>query len=82
VVLSADPLNRARRTVIVVPLSTSPSPRPPVTVTTPSAGPGGVAVCDQIRAVDKARLTERAGCLSAADLAALQLALRQILEIS
>src|ERR1700723_3259798 len=54
VVVTADALNRARRTVVVVPLATGPQPRPPIVVATPSAGDGRVAVCDQARAVDKA----------------------------
>ena len=51
VVITADALNRARRTVVVVPLSTGPEPHPPVVVATPSAGARSVAVCDQLRAV-------------------------------
>jgi mRNA interferase MazF len=35
VVLSADGLNRARRTVVIVPLSTGPSARPPIVVAMP-----------------------------------------------
>src|SRR5438270_7341084 len=57
VVITVNALNRARRTVVVVPLSTGPEPRPPIVVATPSAGPNSVAVCDQLRAVDKRRLT-------------------------
>ncbi len=81
VVLTANALNRARRTVIVVPLSTGPAPRPPIVVPTPSAGPGSVAVCDQLRAVDKARLTERSGVLTAADLRAVEAGVRAVLEL-
>src|ERR1700735_2530827 len=65
VVITADALNRARRTVVVVPLSTGPEARPPIVVATPSAGPRAVAVCDQLRAVDKRRLTQASGRLSA-----------------
>lgn len=81
VVMTADPLNRARRTVVVVPLASGPRPRPPIVVATPSAGDGQVAVCDQARAVDKARLTRTAGQLSAADLKAVEDGLRRILEL-
>ena len=35
VVVTADALNRARRTVVVVPLSTGPEPRPPIVVAVP-----------------------------------------------
>src|SRR5437764_213576 len=68
VVITADALNRARRTVVVVPLSTGPEPRPPIVIATPSAGARTVAVCDQLRAVDKARLNRASGRVSAADL--------------
>ena len=39
IVITANALNRVRRTVVVVPLSTGPQPRPPIIVSTPSAGP-------------------------------------------
>jgi len=81
VVVTADALNRARRTVMVVPLATGPQPRPPIVVATPSAGERRVAVCDQARAVDKSRLTRTAGQLSAADLRAVEEGLRRILEL-
>jgi mRNA interferase MazF len=81
VVVTADALNRARRTVVVVPQATGPSPRPPIVVATPSAGERRVAVCDQARAVDKARLTRTAGALSAADLRAVEEGLRRVLEL-
>lgn len=81
VVLTADSLNRVRRTVIVVPLSTGPTPRPPLVIATSSAGPGSVAVCDQVRAVDKARLTRRIGQLTAADLHAIEDGVRAVLRL-
>jgi mRNA interferase MazF len=81
VVVTADALNRARRTIVVVPLSTGPPPRPPIVVGTPSAGVDSVAVCDQIRAVDKHRLTHSEGRLSAADLRSVEEGLRRILEL-
>ncbi|MBV8613654.1 MAG: type II toxin-antitoxin system PemK/MazF family toxin [Acetobacteraceae bacterium] len=81
IVLTADALNRARRTVVVVPLSTGPEPRPPIVVATPSAGQGAVAICDQIRAVDETRLTRQAGRLAAADLHAVEHGLRTVLDL-
>lgn len=81
VVLTANALNRARRTVVVVPLSTGPSPRPPIVVATPSAGAGSVAVCDQVRAVDKGRLTRCTGQLTAADLREVEVGVRVVLEL-
>jgi mRNA interferase MazF len=81
VVLSVDALNRARRTVVVVPLSSSPTPRPPIVVPAPSAGPNSTAVCDQVRAVDKQRLTAQRGRLSIADLKAVEGGVRAILGL-
>ncbi|MDE2005649.1 MAG: type II toxin-antitoxin system PemK/MazF family toxin [Rhodospirillales bacterium] len=81
VVLSADALNRARRTVVIVPLSTGPTPRPPIVIASPSAGDGAVAVCDQIRAVDKGRLIRRERVLDAADMRRIEAELRTVLEL-
>lgn len=81
VVMTANGLNRARRTIVVVPLSTGPAPRPPIVVATPSAGVDAVAVCDQLRAVDKRRLTRMSGRLSAADLQIVEDGVRRILEL-
>jgi mRNA interferase MazF len=81
VVLTADALNRIRRTVVVVPLSTGPVPRPPIVVAAPSAGPGSVAVCDQIRAVDRSRLTRGGDALSGEDLRAIEAGVRAVLRL-
>ncbi len=81
VVLTADGLNRVRRTVVVVPLSTGPAPRPPVVVAVSSAGEGSVAVCDQIRAVDKSRLTRGGRALSREDLRAVEAGVRAVLVL-
>jgi mRNA interferase MazF len=81
VVVTADALNRARRTVVVVPLSTGPQPHPPLVVATPSAGVSSVAICDQLRAVDKRRLTRNEGRLSITDLRAIEDSLRRVLEL-
>ena len=81
VVLTADALNRARRTVVVVPLSTGPTPRPPIVVATPSAGDESVAVCDQVRPIDKGRLIKRDGQLARADLRAVEDGVRAVLEL-
>ena len=80
-VLSANGLNRARRTIVVAPLSTGPTPRPPLVVSLPSAGPASVAVCDQLRAVDKGRLARREGQLAPEDLRVLEAGVRLVLEL-
>jgi mRNA interferase MazF len=81
-ILTVDSLNKARRTVVIVPLSSSAQPRPPIVVPTPSAGKQSVAVCDQIRAVDKERFVKKIGDLSKADLAAISSGIKQILGSS
>ena len=81
VVLTANVLNRTRRTVVVVPLSTGPAPHPPIVVATPSAGAESVAVCDQVRAIDKGRLTRCGGQLAPADLQAIEAGVRAVLEL-
>ena len=82
VIITVNPVNRARRTVVVVPLSTAATPRPPLVIPLSSAGdPNAVAVCDQIRAVDKARLNKQIGHLTAADLIALENGLKKVLGL-
>ena len=79
VVVGDTPINKARRTVVVIPLSTSARPIPPITIAVKCLDRQGVAVCDQIRAVDKSRLIKSAGTLSAEDIQSLNRALKQVL---
>jgi mRNA interferase MazF len=81
VVISADEVNRQRRTPVVIPLSSAPDAAPPVVVSVPSAGLDSVAVVDQIRAVDKSRFVRTTGNLGAEDLAALESALSRVLAL-
>ena len=81
VVLTHDTLNRLRKTVVVVPLSTAAKPHPPITVPVTCQGRAAVAVIDQIRAVAKHRLQSKMEALSAKDLVAITRALSTILEI-
>jgi mRNA interferase MazF len=79
IVLSVDRINQTRRTVIVVPLSTS---APVITgVNVPLTG-GSVARCDQIRAIDKSRLQKKIGQISEADLRLLSQAIFQIMGLN
>ena len=70
-----------RRTVVVVPLTSSPEPVPPVAIAVASAGPDSVAVCDQVTAVDKRRVKNRSGSLSAKDLQAIEQSVRLVLGL-
>lgn len=81
VLVGATPINKARHTVVVVPLSTSAQARPPLTIRVTCLNKPVVAVCDQIRTVDKSRLSKSAGKLSLHDLSLLDDGLRQVLSL-
>jgi mRNA interferase MazF len=81
VIISATPINRARHTVIVVPLSTSAKARPPIVIPIHCMDREVVAICDQIRAVDKSRLIRQEGQLMMADLELLEESIRQVLVV-
>jgi len=79
VLIGATPINKARRTVVVVPLSSSTTARPPLTIAVDCLGKPAIAICDQVRTVDKSRLQQNAaGSLSDSDLNALEEGLRQV----
>ncbi len=81
VILSADALNRRRKTVVVVPLSTSPTVRPPLTIAV-FAGRPAVAVIDQIRATAKERFGKRIAALTSAEMEEIEEGLKQVLGMS
>ena len=81
VLIGATPINEARRTVLVLPLSSSGKPHPPLAIEVKCLGEKAIAVCDQIRAVDKSRLINNAGSISSKDLKTIEDGLRQILSI-
>jgi mRNA interferase MazF len=82
VLVGASPLNQARRTVLVVPLSRPGEARPPITVTVRCLGREVRAVCDQLRAIDKTRLSSWIEEMSKEDLAAISKGLKQVLALS
>ena len=81
VILTINTINKARRTVVVVPLSTAATPRPPIVTPVPSAGQNSVAVCDQLRAIDKSRILKQIGVLSTNDLMVLSSAVKIVLGL-
>jgi mRNA interferase MazF len=82
VVLTVNPFNKLRRTIVVVPLSSSPRAAPPLVVAVPSAGPDSVAVCDQLTTINKeTRLLRRMGKLAAEDLRAVEEGVRRVLGL-
>jgi mRNA interferase MazF len=81
VILSGNVFNRLRRTVVVIPLSTSPQPGAPLLVPVRCDGREVVAVTDQIRAITKQRLDRRLGELSSEDLKVVEQGIREVLEL-
>lgn len=81
VIVTANAINRARRTVVVVPLSSVGVVRPPLVVALPLAGASSVAICDQIRTVDKSRLRHKEGVVADKDLAELEDCLKRVLGL-
>ena len=81
-IVTTNVLNHRRRTVVIVPLSTSPRANPPLTVKVNCAGRPAVAAIDQIRAVSKDRLLKRIGVVSQEELGAIEEALRTVLDLS
>ena len=78
VVLSVNPLNKVRKTVVVVPLSTS---APAIEFLNVGLKGGSVARCEHIRAIDKSRLTDKIGSISVADLEKIEEGITRILGI-
>ena len=83
VILSVGAYNKKLPTVGVVPLSSSPRELPPLLVSVPSAGKASsMAVCNQIRVIDKHRIVSGLmGRLSAGDLQRVESGLRQYLGL-
>jgi mRNA interferase MazF len=81
-VLSATEINLHRKTVVVIPLTTTPTPAAaPLLIAVPSTGATSKARIEHIRAVDKSRLQRKLGKLSAQDLHAVEEALRRVLRL-
>ena len=80
-VLTTNIVNQHRRTVVVIPLSSSPVGSPPLLVPLACEGRPSVAVLDQIRAVTKERFLQRIEAISAEHLGAVEEGLRAILEL-
>jgi mRNA interferase MazF len=82
VVLSTEEVNAHRRTVIVMPLTTTKTPAiAPLLIATPSMGLDSKARVEHIRAVDKARVKTLIGTMGADDLVAVEESLRRILRL-
>ncbi len=79
VVLSLSAYNRKLRTVCVVPLTSSPRALAPLIVPVPSAGKANsMALCHQIRTIDKTRVGKLLGVLDLDDLAVVEDGVRRV----
>ncbi|MFC1668025.1 type II toxin-antitoxin system PemK/MazF family toxin [Chlamydiota bacterium] len=81
VVIGANPINRARRTVVIIPLSSIGKERYPLAIGVSCMNQKAIAVVDQIRAIDKSRITAECGRLSSEEMETLEKALRLVLEV-
>lgn len=81
VVLGVDPINEARRTVVIIPLSKAAKPRPPLVVSVACGEEKAVAVIDQIRAVDKSRFTNKICDLTPNEMQAIENGMRVVLGL-
>ena len=79
VVVSISPLNKARRTIVVVPLSTS---APVIEYLNVELTGGSVARCEHIRSIDKARLADKIGSISERDMTKIEDGISRIIGIS
>jgi mRNA-degrading endonuclease toxin of MazEF toxin-antitoxin module len=70
-----------RKTVVVVPLSHGSKDAPPIIISIPSGGQDSKAICDQIVAVDKARVGKKYGSLTAHEFAYFEDSLRSVLGL-
>jgi mRNA interferase MazF len=80
-VLSHDTINRLRRTVVVVPLSSAGKPHPPITVPVTCQGQTAVAIIDQLRAVARHRLRSQIETLDRQELGEVCQAVSSVLEL-
>ena len=82
VVISVDIINQVRRSVVVVPLSTSAKANPPIAVEVTCDNKQVTAISDQIRAVDKSRLDKNPfTIISHKDLSKIEEALCRVLAL-
>ena len=81
-VLTVDPINAVRRTIGVIPLSSSPQVAEPIVVAVPSIGPQTVAICDQLRAVDKRKIGRPIGVVTDAELAIIEASVKAVFGLT
>jgi mRNA interferase MazF len=81
VVIGVDPVNNARRTVVVIPLSSAGKEHPPLAVGVACLNKQAIAVVDHIRAVDKSRLIQKCGVLTPDAMSSVEKGLQVVLGL-
>lgn len=82
IIISATKLNAVRRTVVIVPMTTTKNAVTwPLLINLPSQSPFSKVRTEQLRVVDKSRLGQYFDTVSDADLEAINDALKKVLEI-
>jgi mRNA interferase MazF len=81
VVMTNDVFNRRRKTVVVVPISSSAPSCPPLTVAVEGQRVRGVAVIEHVRGVSKERFAQHYDSLSDAAMEEIGDALKKLLDI-
>lgn len=76
VVIGENAINRARRTVVVIPLSSSGTERPYLAIGVQCMQQKTIAVVDQIRAVDKSRFLVYVGSMDDEEMTKIEEGLR------
>ena len=82
IVVSSQPFNRLRRTVVVVPLSSAHAESDfPLLIAIKTSERASVAVVDQIKAAAKERFVRKLGTASENEMIEISIALNQILRL-
>jgi len=82
IIVSHNSINQRRKTIISVPLSTSAPESPPIAFKVAVQGRLVVAVCDQIRAIDKNKFEQNSiDTLSEHDMSLIDDGLKQVLAL-
>lgn len=81
VIISHSNVNEVRKTVIIVPLSSSPKAYPPIAISVKCQEKMVVAVCDQIRAIDKSRLLNFIENMDVLEIQRIEQSLKKILVL-
>jgi len=82
IILSVNEINRRRKTVVIVPLTSTPEAvRFPLLVSVPSAGVASKVRTEHVRNVDKTRLQRLAGRISEKDLHAVSRGVAAVLGL-